>query len=84
MPISGDQYTDRNAQRFSLPMDSCVGDDGPSPEQVTRISTGAGPSGGLPGRLGLRGGPGPSASQFGSPTGRPKSFTSVPVGYDGP
>ena len=38
MPISGDQYTDKNAQRYSLPMDSCVGDDGPSPTEVTSIS----------------------------------------------
>jgi len=38
MPISGDQYTDKNQRRFGLPMDSCVGDDGPSPTEVTTIS----------------------------------------------
>jgi len=38
MPISPDQYTDPNQRRYSLPMDSCVGDDGPSPTEVTVIS----------------------------------------------
>jgi len=39
MPISGDQYTDQNQQRYSLPMDSCVGmGGGPTPEQVANIS----------------------------------------------
>ena len=57
MPISGDQYMDKNTQRYSLPMDSCVGDDGPSPTEVTTISTGSGPSQGLPGTLRLIGGP---------------------------
>jgi hypothetical protein len=38
MPISGDQYTDKNKQRYSLPMDSCVGDDGPEPTEVTNLS----------------------------------------------
>ena len=56
MPISGDQYTDKNAQRYSLPMDSCVGDDGPSPTEVTTISKGSGPSTGLPKTLTISGG----------------------------
>lgn len=41
MPISPDQYADANARRYSLPMDSCVGDDGPSPTEVTTISQSA-------------------------------------------
>lgn len=40
MPINGDQQLDRNQRRYGLSLDSCVGDDGPSPEQVTRISSG--------------------------------------------
>ena len=38
MPISGDQQLDPNMCRYSLPLDSCVGDDGPSPTEVTTIS----------------------------------------------
>jgi len=38
MPISGDQQLDPNQRRYSLPLDSCVGDDGPTPEEVTAIS----------------------------------------------
>jgi hypothetical protein len=40
MPISGDVWMDPNASRYGLPKDSCVGDDGPSPTQVTNISKG--------------------------------------------
>ena len=43
MPISGDQILDRNDPDFGLPADTCcVGDGGPTPEQVTNIS---GPTG---------------------------------------
>lgn len=54
MPISGDQYSDPNTQRYSLPTDSCVGDDGPSPTEVTVIS---------------KSGPKASAANMASPSG---------------
>lgn len=38
MPISGELQLDPNKPRFGLPMDSCVGDAGPSPMEVTAIS----------------------------------------------
>lgn len=38
MPISGDQQLDPNKPRYGLPLDSCVGDDGPMPTEVTVIS----------------------------------------------
>lgn len=38
MPISGETQLDPNKPRFGLPLDSCVGDDGPMPTQVTTIS----------------------------------------------
>ena len=38
MPISGDQQLDPNKPRYGLPLDSCVGDAGPSPTEVTTIS----------------------------------------------
>lgn len=38
MPISGDQQLDPNQCRYGLPLDSCVGDAGPSPTEVTTIS----------------------------------------------
>ena len=56
MPISGDNYQDKNARRFSLPMDSCVGDAGPSPTEVTTISK-SGPSPSGAGGLRIVGGP---------------------------
>lgn len=47
MPIDPSQHTDPNACAYSLPMDSCVGDGGPSPTEVTTISkSGAKASGG--------------------------------------
>lgn len=38
MPISGDQCHDSNDPDYGLPMDSCVGCDGPTPDQVRDIS----------------------------------------------
>jgi len=38
MPISGDQQLDPNKPRYGLPLDSCVGDDGPTPDQAANIS----------------------------------------------
>ena len=38
MPISGDTCLDSNDPDYSLPMDSCVGNAGPSPTEVTSIS----------------------------------------------
>lgn len=38
MPISGDIQLDPNQPRFGLPTDSCVGDDGPSPDEAMNIS----------------------------------------------
>ena len=38
MPISGDQNMDMNDPDYSLPLDSCVGCDGPEPTDVTKIS----------------------------------------------
>ena len=38
MPISGEQNLDKNDPDYSLPMDSCVGNDGPSPEEAAQIS----------------------------------------------
>jgi len=38
VPISGDQNMDMNDPDYSLPMDSCVGNAGPTPEEVTQIS----------------------------------------------
>lgn len=54
MPISTDYYSDPNQRRYSLPMDSCVGDDGPSPIEVTVIS---------------KSGPKASAASMASPSG---------------
>ena len=72
MPISGDQQIDKNALRYSLPLDSCVGDAGPTPQEVAVISKSgpkasaanmAAPSGGNPyiggksaGKAGAQGG----------------------------
>lgn len=42
MPISADVYLDKNSRRYGLPMDSCVGDEGPSPTEVTTIATPSG------------------------------------------
>ena len=36
MPIDPKQQLDRNERRYGLPVDSCVGDAGPSPAEVTR------------------------------------------------
>lgn len=44
MPISGDTNTDMNQRCFGLPVDSCVGDDGPEPTDVTTISGSTGKS----------------------------------------
>lgn len=38
MPISGDQCMDKNDPDYGLPMDSCVGCNGPEPTDVTKIS----------------------------------------------
>lgn len=54
MPINADQNTDKNTQGYSLPVDSCVGDSGPTPEQVA---------------LDVPGGTQVTAAEMGSPTG---------------
>jgi hypothetical protein len=38
MPISGDQCMDKNDPDYSLPLDSCVGNAGPTPDEVMNIS----------------------------------------------
>ena len=38
MPISADIQMDPNKCGYGLPLDSCVGDAGPSPTEVTTIS----------------------------------------------
>jgi hypothetical protein len=38
MPISGDQNMDMNDPDYSLPLDSCVGNAGPTPDQARDIS----------------------------------------------
>jgi hypothetical protein len=38
MPISGDQCMDKNDRDYGLPMDSIVGNAGPEPTEVTKIS----------------------------------------------
>lgn len=80
MPIDPSQYTDKDQRRFSLPMDSCVGDDGPEPAEVTMISTGRGPSSGLPATLALSGG----SLTAGGARGKANAQTGggVPVGFD--
>ena len=55
MPIDPSQQLDPNQRRYSLPMDSCVGDDGPSPTEVTVISKG-GARASAPGHLAPSGG----------------------------
>lgn len=82
MSVNYDQATDANERGYSLPVDCCVGDDSVQPTYVTTISK-SGPSDkGLPARLTEQGGPTPSAAQFGSPKGAPRTYDSVPVGYD--
>ena len=93
MPINPAQYTDKNAARYSLPMDSCVGDDGPSPMEVTVISKGSGAASGARdfspagGSVTAGGGKGKSRGQRATENwipGRPGMGADVPVGYDGP
>lgn len=84
MPINPDQVTDKNALRYSLPVDSCVGDAGPSPEQARMISRGGGRDSGLS-RTTLTGGPTSTqtAQAFGKSAGRsPSQGGPVPVGFD--
>ena len=87
MPISGDQQLDPNACRFSLPTDSCVGDDGPSPEEVTLISQPGVKTAPVPNELQISGG---KTEGWGGPSGKsPSQSTDVrgsysSGGYDGP
>ena len=37
MPISGDQQMNEDQTRYSLPLDSCVGDDGPTPDEAMNM-----------------------------------------------
>lgn len=44
MPFDPTQSTDKNTQGFSIPLENCVGDAGPSPAEVTTIAgKGSGP-----------------------------------------
>ena len=42
MPIDPKQQLDRNERRYGLPVDSCVGEDGPSPAEVAVVSRSVG------------------------------------------
>lgn len=81
MPISGDVWLDANTQRFGLPKDSCVGDDGPSPTEVTTISK-SGPRATNPGHLAPGGGDpyagGKSAGKAGAQGGTVRTVVSGP------
>lgn len=57
MPIDGDVLLDANTQHFSQQADTIVGRGGPTPQEVTLISTGDGPASGLPSMLVEQGGP---------------------------
>lgn len=86
MPISGDQQLDPNKCRFSLPLDSCVGDGGPTPEQVTTISQpGAKPTR-VPNELVINGGrtEGWGGSAGKSPAQSADVRGAYTTGYDGP
>lgn len=86
MPISGDQQLDANQCRYSLPLDSCVGDGGPSPTEVTTISKPAPRSDSVPNELAINGGKteGWGQSKGKSPAQSPDVRGSYTTGYDGP
>lgn len=86
MPISGDQQLDHNQCRFSLPLDSCVGDDGPEPTQVTTISQPGAKSSPVPNELVINGG---KTEFWGGSSGKSPAQSSdvrgsYTTGYDGP
>ena len=86
MPISGDQQLDKNQRRFSLPLDSCVGDAGPSPTEVTTISQPGGKIGPVPNELRINGG---KTEFWGQSKGKSPAQSddvrgAYTTGYDGP
>ena len=78
MPIDPSQQLNPNLCRFGLPMDSCVGDDGPSPEQVTTISKSGGRAQGAT-RTTMSGGNPYAGGKSTSP-----GWKNPTTGYDGP
>ena len=86
LPISGDNWTDRNQRLYSLPKDSCVGDMGPSPAEVTVISRKSGRkpgAGGYPGAYGSPYAGGRSAGRAGAQGGTVRTIDSGPLGCAG-
>jgi hypothetical protein len=81
LPISGNQQFDPNKQRYSLPLDSCVGDDGPMPAEVTLISK-SGAKASAPGHYRPSGGSVTAGGSRGKAVAQGNS--TPPVGYDGP
>lgn len=90
MPISADIQLDPNKQRFSQPLDSCVGDGGPSPAEVAVLSKGSGPASGAKsfdprgGSVTAGGGKGRSRAQVLTENWIPptEAAAGVKVGYD--
>lgn len=82
MPINADIQMDPNQCGYSLPVDSCVGDAGPSPTEVTTISQPGGKSGSVPNELRINGGTtegwGKSAGKAGAQGGPIRTIVSGP------
>ena len=78
MPIDPSVNLDANTRRYSLPTDTCVGDAGPSPTQVTTISKSGGrkPSGG--------GYPGSGGNPYAGGKSTTPGWKNPTTGYDGP
>ena len=81
MPISGDQQHDPNQCRYGLPTDTCVGENGPTPEQARLISRPGGKIGSVPNELRINGG---TTEGWGKSAGRAAALGNPPIGYDGP
>ena len=78
MPINADIQNDPSQCGYGLPVDCCVGDDGPAPTEVTTISK-SGPKFSGVGNLRPSGGNPYLGGKSASP-----SYNNPPVGYDGP
>ncbi len=81
MPIDPTQVTDMNQRRYGLPVDSCVGDAGPTPEQAAVISTSGAKATNAP-NLAPTGGSVTAGGSRGKAVGQTNQ--TPPIGYDGP